>query len=434
MKKITLERLLYRKYLKTSFISILFIGLFLISFYFIVNKNVVNKSKELLLNNLETFVALMVNNQTKIKTEQFLEYLSSKTFPYDGKILIFDEKGKIEFVDEEIKKLLKINEQDNILKNSNYKINYYFKDIIDEKRIDKIVLENKNYLLFPKKISNSSFYLVCIVDEKNILKEINTLIEYCKNLEYVLITGILIFYLLSFFYISFNAKNFVYKINKPLSKIVAFTKVYGKKDTPLELEPCGIFEIDSLSSNFKKMLEELDDRTKKLIIEETKRAYHESLANTDALTGVYNRRYLYTFSEQYLKIVKRENKNLALLILDLDDFKKINDTFGHEIGDLVIKQLVEIAKNCIRENDLIVRFGGDEFIILLPNTQIEQAKTVALKIIDKINEYNKDKEFNFTISVGVSSYQKGDETIDNLISRADDALYQAKKLGKNCIV
>ena len=119
MKKITLERLLYRKYLKSSFISILFIGLFLISFYFIVNKNVVNKSKELILNNLETFVALMVNNQTKIKTEQFLEYLSFKTFPYDGKILIFDENGKIEFVDEEIKKLLKINEQDNILKNSN---------------------------------------------------------------------------------------------------------------------------------------------------------------------------------------------------------------------------------------------------------------------------------------------------------------------------
>ena len=135
--------------------------------------------------------------------------------------------------------------------------------------------------------------------------------------------------------------------------------------------------------------------------------------------------------EQYLKIVKRENKNLSLLILDLDDFKKINDTFGHEIGDLVIKQLVEIAKNSIRKNDLIVRFGGDEFIILLPNTQIEQAKTVALKIIDKIDEYNKDKEFNFTISVGVSSYQKGDETIDNLISRADDALYEAKTTGKN---
>jgi len=73
------------------------------------------------------------------------------------------------------------------------------------------------------------------------------------------------------------------------------------------------------------------------------------------------------------------------------NFKKINDTFGHEIGDIVIKELVKISKNCIRDNDLIIRLGGDEFVILLPNTYVEDARKVAMKIIDKINEYNKIK-------------------------------------------
>lgn len=434
MKKITLERLLYRKYLKTSFISVFFIGLFLISFYFIVNKNIVNKSKDLILSNLETFISLMIDNQSKIKTEQFLEYLSNKNYPYNGKIIILDNMGKIKFTNTKLGNLLGIKKDDDIFKNNTYKISYYFKDILAEKIVEKIVLDNENYLIFSKKLSNSSFYLVCFIDEKEILKEINILVEYCRNLEFILIFGIVIFYLISFFYISFNAKNFVYKINQPLSKIVDLTKTFGKKDASIELESCGIFEIDRLSCNFTKMLKELDNRTKELILEETKRAYQESLANTDALTGAYNRRYLYNFSEQYLKIIKRENKELSLLLLDLDDFKKINDTFGHEIGDIVIKELVKISKNCIRDNDLIIRLGGDEFVILLPNTYVEDARKVAMKIIDKINEYNKNKEFNFTISVGVSHYQKGDISIDNLISRADDSLYEAKRVGKNCVI
>lgn len=166
MKKITLERLLYRKYIKTSFISVFFIGLFLVSFYFIVNKNIVNKSKDLILSNLETFISLMIDNQSKINTEQFLEYLSNKNYPYNGKIIILDNLGKIEFSDVKLATLLDVKKDDNILKNNNYKISYYFKDVLADKKVGKIVLENENYLIFSKKLSNSSFYIVCFIDEK----------------------------------------------------------------------------------------------------------------------------------------------------------------------------------------------------------------------------------------------------------------------------
>ena len=444
MKKITLERLLYKNYLKTSLVSIFLIELFLVFFYFIIHKNMINKSSEFLLNDVENSISLIIENHSQtvdeesIKTqslEHLLNHFIKIKLPYKGKILIINNFGEILFIDENIKELLDIHtNKSNILNHQNLKIVNYFKEIMKEKNLNKILLNEKKYLLFSKRIQMNSLYVVAFIDENNILNKINNLEEYYEKLAYIVIFSVLIFYIMFFFYLSFKAKDFVDRINEPLLNIIEFTKNLGIKKDIKNLESCGIFEIDRLSSNFNNMIVELDMRTNRLILEETKRIYQEKLANTDPLTGAYNRRYLNEFSYEYLKIVKRENKDLSLLLLDLDDFKNINDTFGHEIGDIVIKQLVEISKSSIRESDLIIRFGGDEFIILLPNTNIQSARFVANKIINKITEYNKNKEFNFSISVGISHYQIGDNSIDNIILRADKSLYKAKKIGKNCVV
>ncbi len=444
MKKITLERLLYKNYLKTSLVSIFLIELFLVFFYFIIHKNMINKSSEFLLNDVENSISLIIENHSQtvdeesIKTqslEHLLNHFIKIKLPYKGKILIINNLGEILFIDENIKELLDIHtNKSNILNHQNLKIVNYFKEIMKEKNLNKILLNEKKYLLFSKRIQMNSLYVVAFIDENNILNKINDLEEYYEKLAYIVIFSVLIFYIMFFFYLSFKAKDFVDRINEPLLNIIEFTKNLGIKKDIKNLESCGIFEIDRLSSNFNNMIVELDMRTNRLILEETKRIYQEKLANTDPLTGAYNRRYLNEFSYEYLKIVKRENKDLSLLLLDLDDFKNINDTFGHEIGDIVIKQLVEISKSSIRESDLIIRFGGDEFIILLPNTNIQSARFVANKIINKITEYNKNKEFNFSISVGISHYQIGDNSIDNIILRADKSLYKAKKIGKNCVV
>lgn len=444
MKKITLERLVYKNYLKTSLVSIFLIELFLVFFYFIIHKNMINKSSEFLLNDVQKSISLIIENNNQLIDKNFtktqslndlLSYFIEMKLPYKGKILIINNLGEVLYLDENLKNLLDIHsEKLNILNHQNLKIVNYFKEIMKEKNLNKMVLGEKNYFLFSTKIENNSLYVVTFIDENNILNKINDLQEYNDKLAYIVIFSVLIFYMMFFFYLSFKAKCFVDKINEPLLNIIEFTKNLGIKKDIKNLEPCGIFEIDRLSSNFNNMIVELDMRTNRLILEETKRIYHENLANTDPLTGAYNRRYLNEFSYEYLKIVKRENKDLSLLLVDLDDFKKINDTFGHEIGDIVIKQLVEISKICIRESDLIVRFGGDEFVILLPNTNIQSARFVANKLINKINEYNKNKEFNFSISVGISHYQIGDNSIDNIIQRADGALYEAKRVGKNCVV
>jgi len=404
----------------------------------------INKSSEFLLNNVESTISLIIENHSEIIKEestksqsldQLLKYFIKMKLPYDAKLLIIDSQGEMLYVDENLKELLGVSTNElNILNHQNLKIVNYFKEIIKEKNRNKIVLNEKNYLLFSKKIQINSLYVVAFIEEDNIINKINDLQKYNNKLAYMVISSVLIFYIIFFFYLSFKAKKFVDKINAPLLNIVEITKNLGIKKDIKNLESCGIFEIDRLSTNFNNMMVELDTRTNKLVLEEAKRVYQEKLANTDPLTGAYNRRYLNEFSFEYLKIVKRENKDLSLLLLDLDDFKKINDTFGHEIGDMVIKKVVEISKNSIRESDLIIRFGGDEFIILLPNTNIQSARFVANKIINKINEYNQNKEFYFSVSIGSAHYQVNDDSIDNIILRADESLYEAKKIGKNCVV
>jgi len=121
-------------------------------------------------------------------------------------------------------------------------------------------------------------------------------------------------------------------------------------------------------------------------------------------------------------------------MLDIDNFKRINDTYGHDVGDLVLKSLAETIKGILRKNDYIIRYGGEEFLILLPNATIDRAIKVAEKIRREIeNKKIKigDKEIKFTVSLGVSEIYTSDRSLQNAIKRADEKLYKAKKKGKN---
>jgi len=390
-----------------------------------------------------------------ITVDDFINSFLDNNLPYDGKSFIMDNSGKIIAMPKEIKEIFnirdiskyeyKLNEKikHTIYRSDEFSIFNYpdrkvvntFENIIENKSYNHdIKIDDKEYLLFTNKMKNTSWRIISLIDKDKVLKEVHELELYYKKLGLLIIVTIILFYVGFFFFLQYKARKFVKLINVPLLKIIDITKNLGTNKNIKSLESCGIFEIDKVNNNFNTLVNELDYRTNKLIEEETKRVYQEKLANTDPLTGSFNRRYLNEFSIEYLRIIKRENKNLSLLMVDIDDFKNINDTFGHETGDKVIKQLVSIIKDVVRENDLIVRFGGDEFLILLPNTNLINARLVGQKIADHIDKYNKDKEFNFTISMGISMFNKQDNSIEDMISRADNALYEAKKIGKNCIV
>lgn len=158
------------------------------------------------------------------------------------------------------------------------------------------------------------------------------------------------------------------------------------------------------------------------------------LAITDELTGIFNRRYFLKLAEHELERAKRYRHSLSIIIFDIDDFKKINDTYGHLCGDAVLQDLSLACRALLRQCDAFARFGGEEFILLLPETNEANALQVANRlcrlVADHVVEY-KGTKIQVTISVGVTNSNPIVDTLDDLLNRADRALYQAKRSGKN---
>jgi len=154
------------------------------------------------------------------------------------------------------------------------------------------------------------------------------------------------------------------------------------------------------------------------------------VANTDSLTNVYTRRKIESLLNMELDRVKRHNKDLSLIFFDVDNFKLINDQLGHSIGDEVLEKISTFAKNSIRKTDYLGRWGGEEFVIILPETNKEEAFNIAMQLKEKISSKDFQINRNVTCSFGVSQYEESD-CADSLLTRADDAMYYVKRNGKN---
>ncbi len=162
----------------------------------------------------------------------------------------------------------------------------------------------------------------------------------------------------------------------------------------------------------------------------------QELASIDSLTHLYNRRHFSKVAQQALELAKRHSETLCVIMLDIDNFKKINDTYGHKIGDDVIIRLANILQETSRKSDIVARFGGEEFVLLLPKTHREGASIIAEKIREKSEELlitlDDGSEISFTISLGVSEINiKEESDVEEGIKRADAALYASKRSGKN---
>jgi diguanylate cyclase (GGDEF)-like protein len=158
----------------------------------------------------------------------------------------------------------------------------------------------------------------------------------------------------------------------------------------------------------------------------------QHMAMRDPLTGIGNRNLFDDAYNRQILNAERYNESFVLMLLDLDNFKQVNDRFGHLSGDDVLTAFVALVQNCLRGSDQLFRFGGDEFAILLEKETIATADMVANRISQAINQHPLFLRYNVSTSIGCAAYQNGDTTT-SLFARADKALYAAKDAGKNCM-
>lgn len=158
------------------------------------------------------------------------------------------------------------------------------------------------------------------------------------------------------------------------------------------------------------------------------------MSRVDGLTGLYNRRYWQERFEYTFKLARRRGKPITAMMLDIDHFKKVNDTYGHQAGDSVIRSLADVIRDCVRETDLAGRYGGEEFAVILTDTDVENAKKVAERIrkgAQAMVVEHDGAEINYTVSLGLAEYCPDCPSSMAWLELADQALYDAKQSGRN---
>ncbi len=242
-----------------------------------------------------------------------------------------------------------------------------------------------------------------------------------------------------------SAKKEIIYLKPPIDEAPLFLKKYldERRESfaalPLLSEglPIGIFTISGLE---EEQIENLSILSKQLALEVKKINLYEKireLAITDGLTGIYVRRYLLERLNEEIPRARRHNLKLSILMIDLDHFKECNDAYGHLVGDIVLKDIAKIMKEHIRQVDLVGRYGGEEFVIALPDTDKSSAAHVADRIRQSVERHKfkaYDEIIAITISVGVATCPEDGDEVAELIDRADQALYKAKAEGRNKVV
>jgi diguanylate cyclase (GGDEF)-like protein len=185
-------------------------------------------------------------------------------------------------------------------------------------------------------------------------------------------------------------------------------------------------ELRGLIQQHERLIMDLREMNEKL----------DTLSKTDTLTQLSNRRDILTHLDAEKNRFERSGMTFSLIIADIDHFKKFNDTYGHEAGDCILKEVSDLLRQNTRPEDTVARWGGEEFLILLPNTKLKGAETLATKLKNTINKKSfsiGNSKQKVTLSFGVNTYQ-GPESIDECIKKADECLYTAKKKGRNQVV
>ena len=197
-----------------------------------------------------------------------------------------------------------------------------------------------------------------------------------------------------------------------------YKKMYEELLVKYKKQEIRFNRMSNISDSHAKELKQLNSKLKEM-------------SNTDPMTGAYNRRYFFNISENIISIAKNENYDIFIAMIDIDKFKMINDTYGHDVGDIIIKDLVANISKGIRSNDCFARFGGEEFVILFNNTSKDATISICERLRKTIEDSKPYNDVKYTISIGISKLSDEANSIEEAIKMADLALYESKENGRN---
>lgn len=291
----------------------------------------------------------------------------------------------------------------------------------------------KDSLISIQRIGDKSFplgYLIIIKDARTALTESN--ISLLKNLVPIAI-AILCFVV--YFLLRLQSDLLI-----PLTRLADLANfVKDNKDYSVRFNVGGKREVKLLSEDFNSMMETIESETTKnqkitLRLKDQQRQM-EQLANFDPLTGLPNRQFFMESLRIELDRAERQGQNLALMYMDLDGFKEVNDSYGHDVGDGLLKQITKRIKAHIRQGDILARLGGDEFLLLLYNSpEPVLLQEIAGRMVRSVEQpvYVSGWEVEVTISIGIAEAKEADYKISNFMANADIAMYRSKQAGKGC--
>ena len=434
-----MENFQYRKLFIILFI--LFLGL--LSIYLIFRKNL-NQYLEIF-ENLTSNLTLAING--KFEKVQYPKNLSKDVISLMDKLncLIISLKGTSADIDKKLKRFIgkESNHNNNSLENSkeivsNLSALYQFKKEIEQDNTKKEIYNRLSEVLKNMfSLRNFTFLEINTLKKKMEVVREEGKTFYCKksiednpDLCRAVRTKNDVFSIdfhTSCIYFEEKEK-FHYCLNSEITKDIQLVINFV-----LEKE-----EVEELKEKISFIKSYINEATPSIEVKLLMAALQES-ALRDGLTGLYNRKFIEEHSKRLVFEAKREKFNVGVLLLDMDHFKAVNDEYGHDIGDRVLKELSRILTETVRETDYVIRYGGEEFIIFLVNVDSEEnALLVAEKIRTKVQDNEIDvyagAKLRKTVSIGLSMFPDDSSLIDSVIKNADIALYEAKNKGRNQVV
>jgi diguanylate cyclase (GGDEF)-like protein len=272
-------------------------------------------------------------------------------------------------------------------------------------------VEKMGFYNYNTPFENEEWYLIGLMEERSLL-------SYVIKIEQLLWTSLFVSIIIG----GLGGIFISYSFTEPITDLVKKVRE-NERHSAINLEPIGLYEVDQLAKAMEKANNDLVEKFAEITI----------LSETDQLTKIYNRTKFIKELEKEIERVERYHTGLSLIMFDIDHFKQVNDNYGHAVGDETLIKLAEIVNKEIRDTDLFARWGGEEFMILCPHTDLDHSVKLAERIRVSIEEQKFKAVGHISCSFGVTEF-KNSEDADDLTKRVDDALYQAKENGRNQVV